>query len=146
MAALAHQQMTFISRGDDSGTHKKELSLWAHAGLDPMTFGPWYKSAGAGMGSALNTASGMGAYVMSDRASWLNFKNKSGLQVVFEGRAALFNQYVYIPVSPKRHPHVKDAATRALENWLTGDAAKGLINGYRINDEALFTFNARPAP
>ncbi|SEW04347.1 tungstate transport system substrate-binding protein [Aliiroseovarius sediminilitoris] len=130
----------FVSRGDDSGTHKKELSLWAAAEIDPA--GSWYKAVGAGMGAALNTASGMNAYIMSDRASWLNFGNKGDLALVYAGDPILFNQYAYLPVNPQKHPHVKAGLAAELETWLVSDTAKTLINTYQINNETLFVFNA----
>jgi len=139
---IATAQVPFVSRGDDSGTHKKELSLWQAAGLDPTTFGSWYRAAGAGMGATLNVASGMDAYVMADRASWLNFGNKGDLELLFAGDPVLFNQYAFIPVNPQRHPHVKTELVAQLEHWLTGETAAKLINGYKINGETLFTFNA----
>jgi len=133
----------FVSRGDDSGTHKKELSLWRAAGLEPERFGAWYKAVGAGMGAALNTASGMGGYVLSDRASWLNFGNKGGLALLYAGDPALFNQYAYIPVNPARHGHVKAELAEKLEGWLVSPRAKALIDGYEIGGEGLFVFNAQ---
>ncbi|MEQ6204956.1 substrate-binding domain-containing protein [Sulfitobacter sp. HNIBRBA2951] len=143
---VAKANAPFVSRGDDSGTHKTELRLWQDAGLASEGFGPWYKPVGAGMGAALNTAAGLGAYVLSDRASWLNFGNKSGLGIVFEGDPALFNQYAFLPVSAARHPHVRSALVKKLEAWLTSPRAADLINGYQINGEALFTFNASDKP
>ena len=142
---IATAQPAFVSRGDDSGTHKKELGLFASAGLDPDRFDTWYKSVGAGMGAALNTASGLSAYILSDRASWLNFANKGGLSLLFAGDPALFNQYAYIPVNPARHGHVNYAAAQVLEHWLTSDKAQKLIDGYTIADTQLFTFNADKA-
>lgn len=142
LQAIAQSQSAFVSRGDDSGTHKKELSLWAEAGVPPE--GAWYKAVGAGMGASLNTASGLDAYIMSDRASWLNFNNKGDLALLFSGDPALFNQYAYLPVNPKRHPHVKGEAALALEAWLTSLKAATLINGYMIDGEPLFVFNATP--
>ena len=133
-------QADFVSRGDDSGTHKKELSLWASASVTPE--GRWYKPVGAGMGAALNTASGLNAYVLSDRASWLNFGNKGDLALLFSGDAVLFNQYAYLPVNPARHGHVAADAAQRLEGWLTSDRARGLIDGYEIAGEQLFVFNA----
>jgi tungstate transport system substrate-binding protein len=141
--AIRAAEAPFVSRGDDSGTHKKELSLWANADLDATTLDvSWYKVAGAGMGATLNTASGMNAYVMSDRASWLKFANKGDLELLFAGDPVLFNQYAYLPVSVVKHPHVKADLAAKLEAWLVSDTAKELINGYRLNGEALFTFNA----
>lgn len=139
---IAAAQVTFVSRGDDSGTHKKERALWQAAALDPDAFGAWYKAVGAGMGASLNTASGLGAYILADRASWLNFGNPGMLDLLFAGDPELFNQYAYLPVSPTRHPHVNAKAALALETWMTGPRAKELINGYRINGEPLFVFNA----
>ncbi|MEL6798490.1 MAG: substrate-binding domain-containing protein [Pseudomonadota bacterium] len=140
---LAAAEATTVSRGDDSGTHQRELALWGAASLDPATFGPWYREVGAGMGAALNTASAMGAYILTDRASWLNFGNPGDLALLFEGDPALFNQYAYLPVSADRHPHVRADLATALETWLTGPRAAALINGYRIADQQLFTFNAQ---
>ncbi|MFY0308708.1 substrate-binding domain-containing protein [Leisingera sp. D0M16] len=139
---IAAAEASFVSRGDDSGTHKKERSLWKAAGLEPEGFGDWYRAVGAGMGAALNTAAGMDAYIMSDRASWLNFGNKAGLALLFAGDPVLFNQYAYIPVNPEKHRHVKNDPAMQLESWLVSDKAKDLINGYQINGETLFVFNA----
>ncbi len=132
----------FVSRGDDSGTHRKELSLWGAAGLDPQAFGRWYRAVGAGMGAALNIAAAMDAYILSDRASWLGFGNKRGLALLYSGDRALFNQYAYIPVSPARHPHVRAEAAARLEAWLTSARAGALINGHQIDGKTLFVFNA----
>jgi len=145
MAAISDAQASFVSRGDDSGTHKKELSLWAETGLDVAGFGGWYNAVGAGMGAALNTASGMPAYIMSDRASWLNFGNKGELALLYAGDPVLFNQYAYLPVNPVMHDHVKNDLALKLEGWLTSDRAKALINNYKINGETLFVFNAKEA-
>ena len=142
--AMARTESLFVSRGDDSGTHKKELSLWIKAGLDAEEFGSWYRAVGASMGAALNTASGMNAYVLSDRASWLNFGNKGDLTLLFAGDPVLFNQYAYLPVNPKLHRHVKSELSQKLEDWLTSARAATLIDGYQIGGETLFTFNAAP--
>ena len=138
---IAGAEVAFVSRGDDSGTHKKELSLWRAAGLMPK--GRWYNSVGAGMGAALNTGIGLDAYVLSDRASWLNFGNKGDHVVLFSGDPELFNQYAFLPVSLTRHPHVKAKQAARLEEWLTSNRAAELINNYHIDGEALFIFNAR---
>ena len=137
---IAAANAPFVSRGDDSGTHKKELSLWAAADVTPE--GDWYRAVGAGMGAALNTASGMNAYIMSDRASWLNFGNKGDLALVYAGDPVLFNQYAFLPVNPDKHPHVKADLVMKLEAWLVSETAKALIDGYKINGETLFVFNA----
>jgi tungstate transport system substrate-binding protein len=139
---LAAESAPFVSRGDDSGTHKKELSLWSEAGLDVDEFEGWYNAVGAGMGAALNTASGLNAYIMADRASWLNFGNKGDLVLLYSGDPALFNQYTYIPISQTRHSHVKRDLAQKLEAWLVSDRAETLINDYKINGEGLFVFNA----
>lgn len=136
---IANAGSIFVSRGDDSGTHKKERSLWPVA-----PDGSWYREVGAGMGAALNIASGMNAYVLTDRASWLNFKNKGDLKILFQGDPSLFNQYAYLPVNPAKHPHVNSDAARRLEDWLVSDTAKRLIDGYQIEGQQLFTFNAKP--
>ena len=133
----------FISRGDRSGTHMREIDLWAGAGRDPASFGSWYKEIGAGMGAALNTASALDAYVLTDRASWLTFGNKGTLALLFSGDPALFNQYSYIRVDPIRHPHVNGDLTRTLETWLSGPRAGQLIDDYMIAGESLFTSNPR---
>lgn len=132
----------FVSRGDDSGTHRREVTLWDRAGI-PNRAPAWYHEAGGGMGATLNTAVGLSAYVLSDRASWLNFGNQSGARILFSGDPALFNQYAFLPVNPERHAHVDPQLTARLEAWLTSPRACALIDGYRIKGEALFTFNAR---
>ncbi len=137
---IARNGASFVSRGDDSGTHKKELSLWEAAGISPS--GAWYRAAGAGMGATLNVASGMNAFVMSDRASWLNFGNKGDLVLLYAGDPVLFNQYAYIPVNPALHSYVRNDLAVLLETWLTSEKAAELINEYTINGESLFTFNA----
>ena len=144
LQSIAEVEAPFVSRGDDSGTHKAELTLWSAAGLDPETFGPWYSAVGAGMGAALNTAAGLNAYILSDRASWLNFGNKGDLALLFAGDPVLFNQYAYLPVNPEAHPSVRNDLAMQLEDWLVSDTAKGLIEDYKINGEALFVFNAQP--
>ena len=141
---IANAQPLFVSRGDDSGTHKAELAVWAQAGFDVGAFGNWYRSVGAGMGQALNTAAAMDAYVLSDRASWLNFANKAGLALLYSGDPALFNQYAYLPVDPNKNDNVRNDLAMALESWLTSPRAEALINGYSINGETLFVFNAKP--
>lgn len=140
MADIAAAQAPFVSRGDDSGTHKAELALWKDAGIEPA--GDWYKAVGQGMGAALNTASGMDAYILSDRATWLSFQNKGDLELLFEGDPKLFNQYAYLPVNPEKHPHVKAEAAERLEDWLTSARAKDLIEGFQIDGQKLFVFNA----
>ena len=141
LTQIAQAKAAFVSRGDDSGTHKKELSLWQAAGVTPE--GAWHNAVGAGMGAALNTASGLNAYIVSDRASWLNFGNKGDLALLFAGDPVLFNQYAYLPVNPEKHGHVKADLAAKLEAWLVSDRARELIDGYRLEGEQLFTFNAK---
>jgi len=142
---IAGAGIPFVSRGDDSGTHRRELSLWAIAGIDVERRFDWYRSVGAGMGATLNLASGMNAYVLSDRASWLNFSNKGDLALLFAGDARLFNQYAYLPVNRERHPHVAFALARSLETWLTSGKAQALIGSYEIAGEKPFVPNAKAA-
>ena len=143
LVSIAKAKAIFVSRGDESGTHKKELSLWHTVDVDLSQQSAWYRSVGSGMGAALNTASGMNAYIITDRASWLNFRNKGDLALLYAGDPVLFNQYAYLPVSPERHSHVKHVETQKLEDWLISKRAKELINGHQIAGEALFTFNAK---
>ena len=141
---IATFKAPFVSRGDDSGTHRKERALWLSIEHNPENFEQWYKEVGAGMGASLNTASGLDAYIVADRASWLNFGNKGNLELLFSGDPVLFNQYAFLPVDPKRHSHVKAHAVKQLEAWLTSPEAQQLIDGYTIEGESLFVFNATP--
>ncbi|WP_422049304.1 substrate-binding domain-containing protein [Shimia sp.] len=144
LGLIAQNGAAFVSRGDDSGTHKKELGLWADAGIDAEARAvSWYKEAGAGMGASLNTASGLNAYIMTDRASWLKFGNKGDLALLYAGDPALFNQYAYLPVSPEMHGHVKAELALQLEDWLVSDRARDLIDGYVLEGGRLFVFNAK---
>ena len=145
LAMIATAEIAFVSRGDESGTHKAEVQIWANAGLYPDTFGPWYRPVGAGMGAALNTASGMDAYLISDRASWLNFGNKGGLALLYAGDPALFNQYALLAVNPSKSGRIRNDLAVQLEVWLTSARAAELINGYMIKGETLFVFNAKPS-
>ncbi len=143
LSFISNSSAPFISRGDDSGTHKMEVKLWDMSNFNPEKFGDWYKSVGAGMGASLNISSSMGAYTLSDRASWLNFKNKSELAILFADDKVLFNQYSFIPIDPTRHKHVEYNLAKELENWLSSDTAKSLINSYEIDGQSLFKFNAK---
>lgn len=140
---IADAKADFVSRGDDSGTNKKELAIWKDAGISPE--GAWYKAVGQGMGAALNTAAGMGAYIMSDRATWLKFANKGALKLGYEGDPVLFNQYAYLPVAAEKGEHIKADAAARLEGWLISGRAKELIEGYQIDGQQLFVFNYDPA-
>ncbi len=144
LARIAERETPFASRGDDSGTHKKEMRLWRETGIEPeKASGRWYRETGSGMGATLNTAVGMGAYTMTDRATWLAFRNKGDFEVHVQGDDALFNQYGVILVSSERHPHVKAEQGQAFIDWLLGDEGQALIASYGINGEPLFFPNAR---
>lgn len=141
---IAAAESPFASRGDDSGTHKKELALWRNAGVDvEAASGSWYRETGSGMGATLNVASGMSAYVLSDRATWLQFRNKGELAVLFEGDPQLFNQYGITLVNPARHPHVKRADGRAFIDWMLSADGQSLINFYTIDGQQAFFANAK---
>ncbi len=134
----------FISRGDKSGTHSAELALWKAAGLDVAGAdkGSWYKEIGQGMGAALNTASASNAYVLTDRGTWLSFKNRGGLDIIVEGDNKLFNQYGVILVNPEKHKHVKKEFGQAFIDWLISAEGQKAINDYKINGQQLFFANA----
>ncbi len=143
LRAVQAKGALFISRGDRSGTHAAELALWQAAGLAIETAkGPWYREIGQGMGAALNMASAQNGYVLSDRATWLNFRNRGDLRIVVEGDRRLFNQYGVILVNPARHPHVKRADGQAFIDWLVGPEGQRTINDYKISGEQLFFANS----
>ena len=131
----------FISRGDKSGTHAAELRFWKMAGLTDQQ-GSGYKSCGCGMGPALNMASSTNAYVLTDRGTWLNFKNRGDLKVLVEGDKRLFNQYGVMLVNPAKHPQVKVAEGQKFVDWVTSPAGQGVIANYKIGGEQLFFPNA----
>jgi tungstate transport system substrate-binding protein len=133
----------FISRGDRSGTHIAELALWKDAGIDfAKDRGAWYKEIGQGMGAALNTASASNAYVLSDRGTWLAFKNRGDLAILIEGDRKLFNQYGVMLVNPAKHPAVKKEAGERFINWLISSEGQSAIAGYKIDGQQLFYPNA----
>ena len=136
----------FISRGDKSGTHAAELRLWRQAGSDLAAPGAprpaGYKECGCGMGPALNMAASTGAYVFTDRGTWLSFRNRADLAILVEGDKALFNQYGVMVVNPARHPHVKQAAAQAFADWVTSPAGQASIASYKVGGEPLFFPNA----
>ena len=137
--------MFFASRGDDSGTHKKELALWRSAGIDPSeASGGWYRETGSGMGATLNVAVGMNAYCLTDRATWISFANKQGLRVLYEDDPPLFNQYGIILVDSKKHPHVKAKAGQVFVDWMIGKAGQTAIANFRRSGQQLFFPNASP--
>jgi len=140
---IAGSGAVFASRGDDSGTHKAERTLWKSAGVDkPVAGGDWYRETGAGMGATLNIAVGLNAYTLSDRATWIAHKNKGGLDLLFQGDARLFNQYGVILVAPERHPHVKAAEAQAFIDWLVSDRGQAAIAAFRVGGQQLFFPNA----
>ncbi len=133
----------FISRGDRSGTNIAELALWKQAGIDiAKDKGPWYKEIGQGMGAALNMASASNAYVLSDRGTWLAFKNRGDLDIIVEGDKRLFNQYGVMLVNPAKHPHVKKELGQEFIDWLVSPDGQKTIAGYKINGQQLFYPNA----
>ncbi|RLJ65169.1 extracellular solute-binding protein [Sulfurisoma sediminicola] len=133
----------FVSRGDKSGTHAAELRYWKAAGVDlDARKGPWYRDTGSGMGPALNTAASMNAYILADRGTWLNFKNRGELGIVVEGDTRLFNQYGVILVNPAKHAHVKQADGQKFIDWLVSPAGQKAIADYKIGGEQLFFPNA----
>lgn len=141
---IAAKQAPFASRGDDSGTHKAELRLWKAAGVDAKSAsGKWYRETGSGMGPTLNTAAGMNAYTLADRATWLNFKNRADLTIVVEGDQRLFNQYGVILVNPAKHPHVKKEWGQTFIDWLTSSTGQQAIADFKINGKQLFFPNAK---
>ena len=144
LAKVAEQGGVFLSRGDDSGTHKKELSLWRASAVEPRkSSGTWYRETGAGMGTTLNIAVGMGAYTLTDRGTWLAFGNKQDFAIHVEGDKRLFNQYGIILVEPKRHPHVNQAGGQALINWLLSSSGQAAIGAYKIGGMPLFVPNGK---
>ena len=134
----------FVSRGDDSGTHKMELSLWKETGIDiDAASGSWYREAGAGMGATLNTAVGMNAYTLSDRATWLNFKNRGGLGLVVENDPRLFNYYGVVLINPKKHRHVKARLGQTFIDWILSEEGQAAIGEFKIKGRQAFFPNAK---
>jgi tungstate transport system substrate-binding protein len=143
LKTLKDKGIGFISRGDKSGTHIAEINLWKAAGIDiAADKGPWYKAIGQGMGAALNTASASNAYVLSDRGTWLSFKNKGDLVITVEGDRRLFNQYGVMLVNPQKHPNVKKELGQQFIDWLVSPDGQRSIADYKINGEQLFYPNA----
>ncbi len=143
LATIRGARAPFASRGDESGTHKKEKSLWSAAGLDPSgDSGAWYRETGSGMGATLNVAVGLGAYALTDRATWLTFGAKGDHRILVEGDPALFNQYGVILVNPARHPHVKAAEGQVFIDWLLSEQGQNAIVSYTLDGQPLFIPNA----
>ncbi len=139
LSKIFDAQTTFISRGDQSGTHKKETQLWKAAKLKPTDFsGDWYLETGSGMGAAINIAVGKGAYILSDRATWINYQNKQNFEILFEGDEDLNNQYGIILVNPNIHPHTKKELGQQFINWILSSNGQTLIRNYKVNGHQLF--------
>ena len=141
---IAATRSIFASRGDNSGTHKKEMALWKDAGIDPtQASGTWYRETGSGMGATLNVAVGMGAYALTDRGTWISFRNKGDFRVAVEGDKNLFNQYGVILVNPQKHANVKAAEGQAFIDWILGQEGQSLIGRYQLGGQQLFFPNAQ---
>ena len=142
---IATNKSLFISRGDDSGTHKKELELWNQSGIDTTKVGNgWYQETGRGMGGTLNMASALDAYTLSDRATWLKFGNKGRLDILFQSDPPLFNPYGIILVNPDKHPHIKTRDGQTFIEWMLSEAGQTLIADYRILGQQAFFPTAKP--
>jgi len=138
VAQIAAAKAPFASRGDDSGTNRMELRLWKSAGIPPDPHSGWYRDLGQGMGPTLNIAAGMNAYTLTDRATWANFKNRQGLEILTEGDPDLFNPYGSILVNPAKWPQVKFGDAKMWHEWLTSKPGLDAITSYKINGEELF--------
>lgn len=144
LAKIAGAKSLWVSRGDNSGTHIKERGLWRASRIDPSAAsGTWYREAGSGMGATLNTAVGMGAYTLTDRATWISFRNRRDYRVLVEGDERLFNPYGVMLVNPARHPHVNASGGRAFIHWITGRDGQAAIAAYRVRGNQLFIPSAK---
>jgi tungstate transport system substrate-binding protein len=145
---ITETRVPFVSRGDRSGTHAAELRLWQLAGVDPAAGrGQWYREVGQGMGPALNTAAAQNAYILTDRGTWLSFRNRQELRILVEGDTRLFNQYGVMLVNSTRHPHVKAGDGARFVDWIVSPTGQEAIASYRIGGEQLFFPNAQqPEP
>lgn len=137
MKKIATSNSPFVSRGDDSGTHKKEKSLWLAAQITPE--GKWYREAGQGMGKVLQIAGEMDAYTMTDRGTWLAYQNKSPLKITYEGAKQLFNPYSIMAINPKKYPDLNHKAAHTFINWITSEEIQKMIGDFRLYDQPLFT-------
>jgi tungstate transport system substrate-binding protein len=143
LTRIAEAKTPFASRGDDSGTHKAEMRLWKAAGIDAaVASGDWYRETGSGMGATLNTGTAMGAYVMTDRATWISFGNKGDYAVAVEGDPRMFNQYGIILVNAARHPNVKSELGQTFVDWVISKDGQAAIAGYKIDGQQLFFPNS----
>ena len=145
LSKVAGEEAVFVSRGDDSGTHKKEMGLWHDAGVDAAeASGSWYRESGSGMGATLNTAAAMSGYALTDRGTWLSFKNRDDLEILVEGDERLFNPYGVILVDEKKHSSVKTEQGQKFVNWLVSPTGQSAIAEFKVNGEQLFKPNAVP--
>ena len=145
LKTIAEKKALFASRGDDSGTHKAELALWKKADVDTKAAsGGWYRATGSGMGATLNASVGMGAYTISDRATWISFENKGDFKIVVEGDPVLFNQYGIMLVNPAKCPSVKTDLGQQFVDWLVSPHGQELIAADKLNGQQLFFPNAKP--
>jgi tungstate transport system substrate-binding protein len=143
LTAVAKSAAPFASRGDKSGTHAAELRFWKQAGVDPKSgSGNWYRETGSGMGPTLNVAAQMNAYTISDRGTWLNFRNRAELDILVQGDTRLFNQYGVIVINPARHPHVKKDLAQTFADWIVSAEGQATIASYKIGGQQLFFPNA----
>ena len=143
LARIAEAGALFASRGDDSGTHKKEMALWSESGVDPTgASGEWYRETGSGMGATLNAGIGMGAYVLTDRATWISFGNTQDYEILVEGDADLYNQYGVIPVNPDMCPSVNADAAQSFADWLLSEDGQTAIAAHEVAGQQLFFPNA----
>ena len=140
---IASSSAPFVSRGDKSGTHAAELRYWKAAGIEVSPSKTWYKETGSGMGPALNTASAMNGYILSDRATWLTFKNRGDLVILVQGDPKLFNQYGVMLVNPAKYPNVKKVEGQAFIDWLVSKNGQDVIASYQVGGEQLFFPNAK---
>ena len=146
LKTIAAKRAPFVSRGDNSGTHSAELTLWKQAGIDIKAGkGAWYREIGQGMGAALNTASAMNGYVLSDRGTWISFRNRGDLEISVEGDKRLFNQYGVMLVNPEKFPSVKKELGQRFVDWLISAEGQAAIAGYKIDGQQLFFPNAEKA-
>ncbi|NCO87449.1 MAG: solute-binding protein [Rhodobacterales bacterium] len=144
LARIAQAGALFASRGDDSGTHKAELALWATSGVDvSAASGTWYRETGSGMGATLNVAAAIGAYALSDRATWISFGNKRDTTIAVQGDPVMFNQYGIILVNPEKHPNVKAQLGQQFVDWVLSETGQSAIASYSIDGQQLFFPNAQ---
>lgn len=147
LAKIAAAKAPFASRADNSGTHQKEMQLWQAAGIDPAKdSGTWYRETGSGMGTTLNAAVGMRAYTITDRGTWISFKNKGDYRILVEGDRNLINQYGIILVNPKKHPNVKVEEGQAFVDWILSDAGQAAIASYKLDGQQLFIPSTKRPP